>query len=491
MRSVSRCLSLLTICILFIAATGLAQNVEEGKIPITTSSDEALNLYLQARDMQDKFLFQESRALLEQAVELDPDFALAWRDLSFAQPTFKGFFDNLNKACELVDKVSEGERLWILANEAGSNGDPVTQEEYLLELTGKYPNDERAHTVLATFYFGQQEYDKAIAEFTRATEIEPDFAPPYNMLGYSNRTLENYPEAEKAFQKYIELSPGDPNPLDSYAELLLKTGRFEESIEAYQRALEVKPDFIPSFVGIATNLTYLGRHEEARAEMSKLLEIADDIGQQRTAHFNTAMIYLDEGKYGEALSALNDGFELAKNINDAGAMANDMLNVANVLFEQGKYEEALTKFRESFTTVQRSDLSQENKATAARNFIYNGARVAIKTGDLKAAKAKSASYREQVTELGNPAQIRLSHELEGMIALAEKDYNRAADEFKQGNQQNPYNLYRLAVAYEGMGDPKTAREYCEKAAHFNPLLNLNYAFARPKAANMLNTQFKE
>jgi cytochrome c-type biogenesis protein CcmH/NrfG len=42
------------------------------------------------------------------------------------------------------------------------------------------------------------------------------------MLGYSYRSLENYAEAEKAFKIYIELIPDDPNPYDSYAEMLSK-----------------------------------------------------------------------------------------------------------------------------------------------------------------------------------------------------------------------------------------------------------------------------
>ena len=49
----------------------------------------------------------------------------------------------------------------------------------------------------------------------------------------------HYANAEKAFQKYIELIPKDPNPYDSYAELLLKMGRFEDSIAQYRKALEI------------------------------------------------------------------------------------------------------------------------------------------------------------------------------------------------------------------------------------------------------------
>ena len=51
----------------------------------------------------------------------------------------------------------------------------------------------------------------------------------------------NYADAEKAFQKYIELIPKDPNPYDSYAELLLKMGRFDDSSSSTARRWRSTP----------------------------------------------------------------------------------------------------------------------------------------------------------------------------------------------------------------------------------------------------------
>ena len=50
------------------------------------------------------------------------------------------------------------------------------------------------------------------------------------------------------FSGYIKLIPNDPNPYDSYAELLMKTGRFEESIAQYERALKQQATFMPSLL---------------------------------------------------------------------------------------------------------------------------------------------------------------------------------------------------------------------------------------------------
>ena len=81
-------------------------------------------------------------------------------------------------------------------------------------------------------------------------------------------------------------------------------------------------------------------------------------------------------------------------------------------------------------------------------------------------------------------QIQQAHELEGRIALAEKDYGKAIAELEQANLQNPRNLYRLSLAYGGKGDTAKAQEYLVQAAGFNPLPQLDYAFIRGKAQRL-------
>jgi len=61
----------------------------------------------------------------------------------------------------------------------------------------------------------------------------------------------------------------NPNPYDSYAELLLKTGRFDEAIAQYRKALSIDSKFISSFNGIAAALMYEGKHDDALTEIQK------------------------------------------------------------------------------------------------------------------------------------------------------------------------------------------------------------------------------
>src|SRR5512134_1667852 len=129
-------------------ATGEAR-AGDGKIPISTTSPQAKDEFVQGRDKVEKLLITDSLAHFRKAIELDPSFA--WAELALAQnsPTGTEFFEHLNKAVVLSEKASDGERLLILAAQAGSNNDALGQKQYLDQLLAAYPDDERANFAVA------------------------------------------------------------------------------------------------------------------------------------------------------------------------------------------------------------------------------------------------------------------------------------------------------------------------------------------------------
>src|SRR5262249_48551522 len=148
------------------------------------------------------------------------------------------------------------------------------------------------------------DYSAAVAQYEKVIKIAPDFAPVYNELGYSYKALEDFTKAEVAFKKYIQLIPDDPNPYDSYAELLLRAGRFDESIVNYRKALAIDPTFFNSRLGIATDLDLQGKTKEARSELDTMLQTAKDDGQRRDGLFSKAVSYVHEGDFASAQGEL-------------------------------------------------------------------------------------------------------------------------------------------------------------------------------------------
>jgi tetratricopeptide (TPR) repeat protein len=161
--------------------------------------------------------------------------------------------------------------------------------------------------------------------------------------------------------------------------------------------------------------------------------------------------------------------------------------MGNILLEKGSPDEAMGKFEHAVEVVEASNLSDNVKANTRRFQLYCAARVALAKKDFPLAKSRAEEFLKQVEAINNLNQIRLAHELLGMIALEENQYDKALGEFQLANQQDPYNWYRMALAYQGKGDKAKAKECSLKAAHFNALNSMNYAFIRIKAQKMADS----
>jgi tetratricopeptide (TPR) repeat protein len=455
----------------------------QGKVPVTTTSEEARQLYLKGRDLTEKLRATDANKYFEQALAKDKKFALGYFGLANSAGTAKEFFDAMKQAVAHAPQASEAERHMILGFDAGVRGDPAAQGRHLKQLVAAFPDDERAHNLLGGYYFGRQEWGQALEHYKKATAINPSFSQPYNQMGYAYRFLEKYPEAEGAFKKYIELIPNDPNPYDSYAELLMKTGRFEESIRSYEKALEQDPNFIASHIGIGNNYVFMGQGEKARQAFAKISARARNDGERRTAHLWAAASYLHDGATDKALAELSKMAEIARAGNDLAALAGDFNQMGDVLREAGRPDESLAKYKEWVATLEKADVHADVKAGVRRNLLFEEGRIALAKKDLALAKQKADAYAKQLAVKSIPFEVRQQHELQGLIALEEKRHADAVTEFQQANQQDPRILYLTALALQGKGDAQQARELAQKAAAFNGL-NFNYGFVREKAKKL-------
>jgi tetratricopeptide (TPR) repeat protein len=483
MRRGRRALGVLGTLVIGVAAASGQTAPTAGKIPITTTSAEARSLYQQGRDLLEKLRATDGRKLFEQAIAKDKDFALAYLGLANTAGTTKEFIDATTHAATLASRVSEGERHLVLGLQAGLKGEPASQERHYTELVRLFPNDERAHNLLGTMYFGRQDYATAVKHYLRATEIDPSFSPPYNQLGYAYRFLEKFPEAEQAFKKYIELIPRDPNPYDSYAELLMKLGRFDESIANYEKALGIDANFVPSYVGIGNNQMFLNQPDRARATFAKLAGVARNTGERRQARFWTAASHVHDGASDKAIAEIRKGSELARADKDLASVSGDLVLIGDILREAGRLDEAAASYAEAVKTMAQAQVPEEVKQATRRNQIFEESRLAVARGDLTTAKARAGEYARDVAVKRVPFELRQQHELAGLIAMAEKNYKVAVDELKRANQQDPRVVYLTAVALQGAGDSRQAQALAKKAAQFNGL-NFTYGYVRSKAQRL-------
>lgn len=464
------------------ASTAQSASNTDGKIPITTRSDTARALFLRGRTLNENLQTHEAHALFLQAVAADPSFAFGEYSIATTSPTARELSTHLGKAVSLARHASLGEQLVISVFEARNHGDPERARQFAESLVVQYPKDERAHWALANSYSAQQKYERAIEEFRAAIAINPSYSLAYNQLGYAYRSAGRMEDAESAFKQYIALVPNDPNPYDSYAELLMKLGRFDESISQYCKALAIDAHFSGSFVGIAADEMLAGRYDAAVAEAERYFTVARDDGERRTALLNLAMIQVDRGATDEALRTMERRHAIARAAGDTVNMAADGVLIADILLEAGRVDAARARYAQAHVLLAASSVDADVKRDDALAWHYDLARTHIAARDLKSARTEAVAYATDAAARHNDVRIRQSHELNALVALADKRFDESLAELAMADQQNPAVWSARARAYAGLGDTARSQESIERATHMNILPTFAYVFSRASLA---------
>ena len=258
---------------------------EAGRHPIAevaTSSMEAYEHFLKGLDAYERLYNSDARLHLEQAIDIDPTFAVAHLYLGWTLTRLregKAQDEALEKAMEMRDHASPRQRLYIEAAHARTIEQESEKEFQILKrLASEYPAEKRVHHRLAGYYRAQDLLYQAIEEYNKVLDLDPHYGWAMNELGYMYADVEDYDKAHEYFARYAESSPGDANPIDSLGELCFRMGRYDEAIEQYREALRLKPDFYYAYWEIAYVFAIKEEYAEAQGWIDSFVEKAPSFG---------------------------------------------------------------------------------------------------------------------------------------------------------------------------------------------------------------------
>jgi len=181
-------------------------SVQKFDVPVeaTTSSLEALKNYSMGVAVRREKGDTPSIPFLRRAIELDPNFPMAYADLAViyrnSQQTSLAM-EYATKAYQLRDRVSEREKLRITADYFLATGE-LEREVQTYELwRANYPRDIAPHAGLGTDYSTMGQYDKALAEYQEVLRLAPDNVEGYAEVGTIYTSLNRLKEAEATFDQ--------------------------------------------------------------------------------------------------------------------------------------------------------------------------------------------------------------------------------------------------------------------------------------------------
>jgi TolB-like protein/Tfp pilus assembly protein PilF len=214
-----------------------------------TDSPEAYQLYLQGRyswNQRTPRGVKKSMDFFQQAVEKDPNFALAYAGLADAY-NFSNILGVLAPKESSPQAEAAAVRALVLDPQLGEAHtalglvrshyyfDFLSAQREFLKAFGLNPNYANAHLLYAGAYLTPMgRHEEAIAEMKKALEVDPLSLPLNNMMGESYLWAGDYQKALQQFQRTIDLEPTFPLAHFFYAGLLTEMGRYEEAIKENQ-----------------------------------------------------------------------------------------------------------------------------------------------------------------------------------------------------------------------------------------------------------------
>jgi serine/threonine protein kinase/Tfp pilus assembly protein PilF len=269
------------------------------------------------------------------------------------------------------------------------------------------------HVCLGTVLNGTGEYERAVSEFQKATEIEPSNDDAVRDLASAYENLGKPAEAEAAFQKAIELRPKSWLGYNRLGLFQASQSRYEDASKAFQRVIELAPD---------GNLGYS----------------------------NLGGIYLAMGKYAEAIPKFEHAVKLRPT-------AFSYSNLATAYFYQKRYADAARTYEQA---VKLENTEYAEWGNLAEAFYWTPG----KRSESAAAYRKAISLAEEQLRVNPRDAEALGYVGVYHATLQEKDPAlRSINEALAADPENQEVLFNAAKVESQLGDSPKALEYLQKA----------------------------
>jgi adenylate cyclase len=191
-----------------------------------------------------------AKRLLEEAVSLDPNYAMAHTDL----------------ANTIAMEV------WTMASESPQEtlAKAMKEAQRAVELDN---SSAEAQAAVSHVFLLLHQYDKAIESGEQAVKLNPNSARALYFLALALNCSFRPEEALPLLRQAIVLNPFFPQEYHNVGIAYRETGRYEEGIAEVKKALKLSPNYVLAHITLVTLFSYAGRNDEARAAAAEVMRI--------------------------------------------------------------------------------------------------------------------------------------------------------------------------------------------------------------------------
>jgi tetratricopeptide (TPR) repeat protein len=433
------------------------------KLPVTTSSAQARKSFEKAMRNFEEYRVAGTLENLREATKADPNFAQALILISRMSSDPVEQATTRQRATQLASKVSPGERLLIRWLAGAQENDYLPAIAAMNDLLGKYPRDQRLAYLAGDWLMQQQRYEQAVVVLERAVTLYPDYAAALNDLAYGYADTGNFEKAFAAMDRYVALEPDQPNPHDSYGEILRMSGKFDAALEPYRLSIRIDPNF-GSELGVADTYALMGKEREAREEYDRAIVFAPSNGDKVERELQSAETWIRENNRKQAERAFSDA---ARHAHAAG-LGRLEAEAHRIL---GMYEPDSKAAMKELQAAQ--DALQEGHEISASDRDEEKARILRVRATRAAERQDMGSASDTVKRLEAMAGMSRSqviqlcyHGAAGAVLAAQGKFAEAIPHLEEGTT-DPLSMRLLWQAYNTTGASSEASVIASKLAALN------------------------
>jgi len=233
-------------------------------------------------------------------VRVHPDEAKAFAvqgDVLFQERKYEQAQESYKKALAINDQVYLiWEQLLRIEVSRGEFQQAILDGNKALSI---FPNQAALYLYTGIGYSQTRNYEKAASVLKSALDLESEdkevLLQIYSTLGDSYNALKKFKESDQAYDKALELDPGNSYVLNNYAYYLsLRGENLEEAEKMSKRSLEIDPDNASSEDTYAWILFRLKRYAEAKKWIEKSLQGKPSNNATQQEHYGDILYFLGE-----------------------------------------------------------------------------------------------------------------------------------------------------------------------------------------------------
>jgi serine/threonine protein kinase/tetratricopeptide (TPR) repeat protein len=421
-------------------------------------------------------------------------------------------YDTIHITLNLVNSSTRRQlRSWDtesdIINLAGLRNDMIVQVAQMLELELRphdleqflrgTPKDPRANELYLQARGHLQRYDnienisQAVALFTRAASIEPDFALAYAGLGEAywrmyeeTRDRQSIDRAIRNCMRSLELDNRNASAHITLGMIRQGTGEYEQAVESFQRAIDIDPVNSEAHRGLARAFEALGRLDEAEHTFLRSVRLRPNYW---AVYNSLGGFYIRHSRYDEAGNQFRRVIDLtpdnARGYSNLGAayhylnqldraekyyreaieIAPDhpdyiaVQNLATLYYSSGRYDEAARMYE---MTLEFNDKDYVVWGNLANAYYW-----------APGEREKAQKTYERAIELAeesksiNPHDPGIIISLAGYYAMTD-DRERAFTHLREALTMAPNDawiMYYAGTTYEQLGERENALHWIEQA----------------------------